>query len=185
MIEKRDKRGISATADILKVVIPILFVGVIILGIFVFAFDTITDSLSVDTPQMQYSLKNATDSSLGKLNIGLLNSADWIGLALIFGLIGGMIINAFFFRGRYPKLFFIIDLLILISTLIVSVYLTNVYEILINEPILDVYKTNLPLSSTFVLKLPMIVGIVGMIVMILSYSGIPHKRKTLEGEYGY
>ena len=91
-----------------------------------------------------------------------------------FGLILTMFANAYIFRGEYPKLFIIIDIILLVFAYILSVYIANTYEILINSTsILDVYIVNFPKSSTFILKLPLFVSIIGVIMMVLSYAGFP------------
>ena len=92
-----------------------------------------------------------------------------------------MIINAFAFGSENPKLFIVIDILILGFVFMVSIYISIVYNIFINStPLLtSVYVDKMPMTSTFILNLPAIIGTLGALIMIFSYSGI--KKANKEG----
>ena len=144
------------------------------LGILVTIFNLTTTNLDLDIDIGQVNLGEVVQDTMGKLNVGLLGGADTIGYVIIFGLVITMFANAYIFRGEYPKLFIIVDLILLVFAYIVAVYLSNTYEILINSTsILNVYIVTLPKASTFILKLPLFVSIIGVVIMILSYAGFP------------
>ncbi|KKM84190.1 hypothetical protein LCGC14_1301730 [marine sediment metagenome] len=175
----KNKRGI-ATFQIFLFAFIVLF-WIIFLGIEVLIFNLTFDNLNIDLDVGGTNLGNVTRGTLGQINTGLLNSADFIGYSLIFGMVLIMFVGAYYFRGQFPKVMLVVDILILVFAYILAVYITNSYEILINSTTIlgDVYIDVLPKSSEFILRLPIFVSIIGAIIIILSYSGFP---KTNEGE---
>lgn len=158
----------------------IVFFWIIFLGIQVLIFNLTTTNLSRDIDIGGTNLQDVVDDTLGQINAGLLNSADFIGYTLIFGMVLTMFLGAYYFRGQFPKVMMVVDILILVFAYILAVYITNTYELLINSTTqLSVYIDTLPKSSGFILKLPTFVSIIGVVMIILSYSGFP---KTNEGE---
>ena len=86
--------------------------------------------------------------------------------------------SAYIFRGEFPQLFIIIDVILIVFAYILAVYISNTYELLINAtPSLDVFITFLSPPSKFILNLPKFVAIIGAIIMIVSYSVIPRNTE--------
>lgn len=167
-----DKKGLT-TISVFSFIF-LVFIWILFLGILVTIFNLTTTNLDLDIEIGQVNLGEIVQDTFGKLNMGFLGSADTIGYVIIFGLIITMFANAYIFRGEYPKLFIIVDIILLVFAYILAVYVANVYEILINSTsILNVYIVNLPKTSTFILKLPLFVSIIGIIIMVLSYAGFP------------
>jgi len=172
----RNKRGIATIEGIYFVVI--IFILIVVLGIFAYAFNLITESIGQDIMVGAVNLSDATGSTLGQINTAILDKLNLIGLMLIFGMILGMIINAYFTRNDYPKLFFVIDIIILIIVYVVSVYVSNSYEIIITtHPFQTIFQSNLASASTFLLNLPIYSMVIGIIIMIVTYSNIPRSLK--------
>jgi len=173
-----NKRGLVTLS--IFIFIFIVLIWIIFLGILVTIFNLTTTSLAIDVDVGQVNLKDTVDTTMGMLNIGLTSNANLLGLVIIFGLIITMIMNAYIFRGEYPQLFIIVDVILLVFAYILAVYVTNSYELLINASSdLDVYITFLSQPSKFILNLPKYVGIIGAIIMIVSYSAFP---RTTEDE---
>lgn len=155
------------------------FVAVILLGIFVYAFNTITISL-LDKSVMvgAVNLTNATSDTLGQLNNGINNNANLIGAAFLFGMVIGLIAAAYFTRKQNPALFFAIDIILIIFFYILSTYIANAYETTLNViPFASTFTDTLPLASGFLLNLPLITIITGAIVMLVSYAAIPQTQE--------
>ena len=75
-------------------------------------------------------------------------------------------------------IFFIFEILILIFVYILATYISNAYETTLSAiPFSSIYTTNLNYATTFILKLPLIVTITGVIMMIIGYAGIPKTRE--------
>ena len=151
----------------------------IFLGLAVFGFNEVTQVLRIDVDIGQVNLKNVTDTTLGQLNTGILNNADTIGIILLLGLSVFMIVNAYFVGRDFPKLFIVVDIFLLILFFIPSVYISQVYELFINATPLfeDTFIDTIPKVSKFILNLPWIVGTVGALIMIVSYSGIRRDKR--------
>lgn len=153
----------------------------IFLGLIVFGFDLVNDVLSQDVEIGQVNLKTITEGTFGKMNTGLINNADTIGITMLFGMCLLMILNGYYFGSRSLKLFFVVDIFLLIFFFIPSIYVSQVYEIFINSTELfeDAFINVIPKTSKFILNLPVIIATVGIITIIVSYTGI---RKDDERE---
>lgn len=156
------------------VLIFVALLVAIFLGIAAFSFNIINEVLSIDVDIGQVNLKNVTDSTFGQINTGIINNADTIGIILLFGMCLMMILNGYYVGSKNSKLFFIVDIFLLILFFIPSIYVSQIYEIFINSTSLlqGTYINIIPKVSKFMLNLPTIVGTVGIITMIVSYIGI-------------
>jgi len=175
-----DKKGI-ATANIFLFII-VAFIAIIVIGVFLYSYNAITSSLLDSGVEMvgQVNLTNATQNTMGKINTAMLNQANVISIIFLFAMVFAMFIVAYITRDKSPAIFFVMDILIIIFAYILAVYMSNAYEIVIESiPFQSIFTSNLNLASTFLLRLPEITIIVGVIIMIISYSAIP---KTKEEE---
>lgn len=166
------KKGM-ATLDIIPYLFIFLMVA-IFLGIAVYSFQLINNTLNQDVQVGQVNLGNVTELTFGKISNAFVDNADNIGLALLIGMCLLMIMNAFLLSSSYPKVFIILDILILIFAFILAVYISQSYNTYIQgvKGTIDVYIDNMPKTSTFILNLPTFVGTLGAIIIIISYSGI-------------
>lgn len=178
LINNRKGDGRIQATVLLFIYIFVVFFGSMFLGLALFGFAQVDAIFDQDIDVGQVNLRDANNDSFGAIANGFLNAADTIGLFIVLGMIGGVMLVAFFF-GNDQKIWIPIDFIIILFAFITSVYLSRVYDILINISILDVYITAIPNTSRFMLNLPLIVAIVGAILMVLTYSGL---RKDQERE---
>ena len=171
-----NKKGL-ATITVFSFIF-LVFIWILFIGILATIFNLTTTNLDLDVNIGQVNLSEPVRDTFGQINTGLLAGIDTIGYVIIFGLIITMFTNAYIFRGEHPKLCAIIDIILLVFAYIVAIYVSNTYEILIHSTsILNVYIVNLPRTSTFILRLPIYVSIIGIIMMILSYAGFPRNTE--------
>lgn len=180
----KSKKGMSTFY--LFLFIFVVFFLAVFLGLALWGFSVINDILDQDIEIGQVNLREINNQTFGAINQGFVNNADLVGILLILGMCLVMIFNGYYVGSKYPKLFLVVDLLILVFVFITSVYIQQVYSIFINsaDMLSAVYIDGLPKTSTFILKLPYFIGTLGALIMIVSYSGI----KKREGEprvYGY
>ena len=185
----KNKRGLA--------VVPSLTLGffafgvVLMLGILTFVYYNMAVGLDQDIVVTTdgRTLADLNSVTFGAFEVAFLENADLIGLALIFGTIISLFISAFYFRGQYPTLFIIIDIILLIVAFIIATYIGYTYQMLMNSASeLSFFIDYLPKSSTFVLYLNIYVAIIGVLMMILSYSMFPADREApqvREYEGGY
>jgi len=89
-----------------------------------------------------------------------------------------LVLNAYFLGEETPKAFLVIDIIIILFAFITSVYLTQTYNTLITSTsVFSVFIDDIPNTSTFILRLPQIVGTLGALILIVSYSGIRRRRQ--------
>ena len=147
------------------------FVAVLVLGVLVYLFGQVNDTLSAIPTTNQINISKAAGETIGAVNANI-GMYRLIALALIFGFFLSIIISNFLVKS-HPA-FFILHILITIIAVILAAYVSNAY----NDQILP----NATIGSTlqgwsgvnFIMtNLPMFVAIVGIIGGIFLYSGIP------------
>lgn len=174
-IFKRNKKG-STTIGLISLMV-VAFISLVVIGIIVFIWSTISTNLAIDVAVGQVNLANITAVTLTPLSNALLDNADLIAYSFLFGLIISMFTNAYFLRDTFHRLFIILDIIILVVVYIIAVYISYIYELLINATAdFSVYVDYLPKASTLMLNLPVVISIVGVIVMIISYSKLPRSE---------
>lgn len=94
----------------------------------------------------------------------------------------GLIGSAYFLRGNFPRIFIILDIFIIVVAVIISVYLSNTYEVFITSlaDTIPQYTDAIPRTSTFILNLDNIVIVVGALTIALAHIVIPRKRRNEE-----
>ncbi len=172
-----NKKGEGMVLAFMIIFISLLFA--IFLGLTVYGFNLVNDALSYDIDVGQVNLQDVTEATFGQINTGLINNADTIGIIFLFGMCLLMMLNGYFTGGKYPKLFFIIDFFLLALFFIPSIYVSQVYELFINST--DIFSETfidiIPKVSKFMLNLPVIIAVVGIITIIVSYAGIGRKTQ--------
>ncbi|KKL44383.1 hypothetical protein LCGC14_2366260 [marine sediment metagenome] len=103
-----DKRGVS-TVWIL-VGIMIVFGAALLLIIIGAVSVNINDALDQNVTIGNVNLKTVNEQTFGQYNTMVLNNADWWGLAIIFGMIIGLFLIAYFARDTFPKISIVIDI---------------------------------------------------------------------------
>jgi hypothetical protein len=167
----KDKKGLSTIQLFLFIFAS--FFGIVFLGLAIWGFDLVKTNLGVDVMIGQVNLQNATNQTFGMISDAMVTNGDTIGVILLLGMCLLMIMNGYYFGSKYPKFFLIIDIFVIIFAFLLAVYISQAYETLINSSsIFSFYADDLPKSSTFILNLPLIISIVGVLIMIVSYAGI-------------
>ena len=174
----KNKKGQTTTFMLLGLlIIFIIVIGLIVIG----SISTHTqDALSQNITIGQVNLKTVSDDTFGKLNTMILNNADWWGIATIFGMVLGLFLISYFARNTFPKIGIILDIFMILTAFIFSLYLSAIYSQLVvtlssaGETFAQVY---LPNTSFFILNLPLFTAVIGVIMMILFHSSIPRKSE--------
>lgn len=170
----------KAQLSIIEMII-IGFVIIILIGVFAYAYNlfyTALVSTDLVLAETGFNFTEASMNTVGQINEASLNNINLIGLMILFGMVIGMFINAYFNRNSRPQLFIIFDIVIIIVGYIIAVYLSNVYEMILTGSEFGTFlATNLESASQFILNLPLIIVITGVLIMIITYSGIPRSQK--------
>lgn len=166
-----NKKGMSTVQIFLFIFFA--FFGIVFLGLAVWGFDLVKTNLGVDVMIGQVNLQNATNLTFGMISDGLKTNADTLGVILILGMCLLMIMNGYYFGSKYPKFFLVIDIFIIVFAFLLAVYISQAFDTLINSSSLfSFYEEDLPNSARFILNLPLVVSIIGVLIMIVSYAGI-------------
>lgn len=169
-----------------------LIIGVFFFLILIFIGGVIVvrmnSALSQDIDIGQVNLANVTADTFGKATAMYLNNADWWGISIIFGMIFGIFLSAYFMRGTVAKWGIIIDIFMILALFFVSLYVSSTYRILLDalaeagETFLEDYT---PRTSMFMLNLPIFIVVIGVIAMVLFHSSIPRKTEEIYQQGGY
>jgi len=180
-----NKKG--QTAVFLFFIILFAILGILFLGIGGIVLSHVNSVLDQNISVGQVNLQTVNNQTIGVLNQTYVNNADWYGLTIIFGMIFGFFISAYFLRNTYPKLWIILDVFIIIIAFILSLYISSTFEVVVNvlgsagETFIE---DNMAKSSMFLLNLPIFTTIVGVICMVLFHSTIPRKKEEQQYQSG-
>lgn len=174
-----DKKGMTAV-----MLIAYIFIGffcIIFLGVMIYlgsSVDSTFRSLTVSVGNVSFN--NTYNQTMAPALNQLINQSDNFGIALLFGMIIVMLICGFKFRTK-KRLFIIVDIFIIIGSFIISVFIQNSYNTVIeaNDALYSIFTNELSTSSTFILRLPLIISIVGVLIMIVTYATINKKKSQV------
>lgn len=180
-----DKGG-KLNSFMLFVLIFLGFMGIIIMGIFVYGANIVDQTFSnIEITIGDQNFTEVYDETLGVgINV-FLNSADDYGLALLLGMVILMALTSYTFSER-QKAWMVAEFVILIIAFVFAVMIQGAYNTVINSStiLLDIYSVDLIKSSKFILNLPIIIPIVWAFIVILVY-GIFKKDKRIGEDIGF
>lgn len=167
------KTGVSALANVFIFMI-VMFVGVLFIGIWAYTHNIITTNLLAIGSLNGLNYSQYVADTIGVMNTALFDQLNFWGLVILFGSVIAILINAYFTRDDYPRIFFLIDFIIMVFAWILASYLSNTYETIIALPeFTSTFTNNLAGASTFLLNLPVIITVVEVMAVIITYVGIP------------
>ena len=166
------------------VIIFASFLIALFLGLAVYSFNLATTSLAIDVDVGQVNLQNVTNSTMGRINTGIINNADTIGVVMLMGMCVLMIFMGYYFGSKSPKIMLVADIFILALFFVPAIYVSQLYETFINAstPFASTFISVIPKTSKFMLNLPKIIASVGVITMIISYAGIRRDDEPRGGD---
>lgn len=183
----KNRRGQNAPTSLMLIFFVFLaFLGIIFMGIITYGanvFDGLMSKLNVQVGSVNFN--DTYNNTIKPVIINMNSNIDIGGIALILGMIVVMLVCGFSFREGKSRLFIIIDIFIIIVSFIISVVLQNSYNTVIHasDDLLNVYSNNLPKSSTFLLRLPLSIAIIGVLIMIVTYATINKKKEVNVYDY--
>ena len=99
--------------------------------IYFFIFGTtmlhVNTALSQNLSLGQVNLAEINAQTFGVFAISIMNNADWWGLGTIFGMVLGLLMSAYFLRGRFPKFGLILAIFLIIAIFIFALYMRSTY----------------------------------------------------------
>ena len=173
-------------------VVPIIIIGLILFSIIALVFllaysqyigvmGELNTALRGDGNEFvgSVNLTQTTDVTFGKYMEGLRNSANLIGIAVMFGMFIGLVVSAYFRRQESQLIFLFLDIFLIVISFIFATYISNSYEqnILTIPEVAENVVAYMPSASAFMLNLPTVVFIVGILILIVSHAGIPRKSE--------
>lgn len=174
---RMNHKGWTPVTNGLFVLAILAFVGILTLGIFMYMSAVVNGALDKNIQVGQVNLSNATKGTFGKFNGAVQTQSNTLGIMILFGMVLGMLFNAYLYRDENIRVFWMIDFLLLIGALIISVYLSNQYVSIVQTlPFSSYYTSGLTKPTLFMTYLPYIVTVTGVLAMVLGYSGVPRTK---------
>jgi hypothetical protein len=179
----RNKRG-GFTDLFLFMIFAFVIVLISVVWIYMGSVTTNQLHLSMDGMDLGDTMGNnasvVIDNTVGTGGFeGSIQALRWISIFLIVGMILSIFIGSYLVTTK--PIFFIPYLFIVIIAIIVSVPMSNSYEILMLEPTLASTFTGFTGANWIMLHLPIWITIVGITGGIIMFSRLGKK----EYEYGY
>lgn len=168
-----NKRGNLFTDIILFMFIA--FFLVVFAGVMIFVSSTTYTAVLNESDVIQNAVgdgHNATTiitGTLGAVNLAY-GTLHWTVVAIIFSMVISILITSFLVRTN--PVFFIPYLFILIIDVIVSVPISNTYEIMYSNPVIASGFTGLTGASWIILYLPVWVTVVGLLAGVLMFINV-------------
>lgn len=162
------------------------FVLILFSVVFVYITSQVHDELQEQIPNLNLvgdGNNNASvvlENTIGKANYSF-TSLYWITAFLMVGMIISIFIGSYLVTTK--PVFFIPYLFIVIIAVIVAVPISNAYGTLYENATLNATFSNFVGASWMMAKLPIIVGIVGMVGGIIMFVRMGKKEEV--GYYGY
>jgi len=128
--------------------------------------------------------ENATaiiENTMGAVNQSY-HALYWISVMLIVGMIISIFIGSYLVTTK--PIFFIPYLFIVIIAVIVSVGISNAYEMVISEPLLASTFAGFVGANFIMLKLPLWISVIGIVGGIIMFSRMGSKDNQLYGGNG-
>lgn len=174
-----NKKGMTT-----MMLIAYIFIGffvIIFLAVMIYLASNVDNAFrSLTISVGNVSFNNTYNQTMAPALNKLINQSDNLGISLLLGMIIVMLICGYKFRNK-RRLFIILDILIIIVCFIISVFIQNSYNTIIraNDDLYSIFTNELANSSTFLLRLPLIISIVGVLIMVVTYATINKKRSPV------
>jgi len=155
------------------------FIILIISGLFIY-MGTITKTKLHETLDSRTDLNVNTsqviDNTFGKVPDAY-NLLYWLSMLIITGMILSIFIGSYLVTTR--PIFFVPYIFILIIAIVLSVIISNSYEMIITNPTLSSTFTGFTMSNYFMINLPIWITIVGFMGGIIMYSRIGSNEQRM------
>lgn len=171
-----NKKGfvVEMLAFIVVGIIAVLFFAGMIYG-----FGLVKNTLqSGDLDNAQVNMTKISSQSFGYLADGMANLRLISAIILIGFFIATMVVA--YFSTKHPIWIFVY-LLITIIMVIFSVYVSNAYETMKNDPTIGSMVSGFTISDIIISYLPIWVSIIGLLGIVLSIIGSVVSRRLFEG----
>lgn len=177
----RNKRGQFADGFLLVI---LAFVFIVVCGIFIYIGNTVSsnlhDQLEVQsTPGL--NLSKIADDTVGKVSVAY-QTLYWGSVIIIIGMILGIFIGSWL-AGQNP-LWFVPWIFMIIILIVVSVQISNTYEVIRNTAELSSTFDGF-LGGNFILgNLPILITVVSFIQIVIMFISWRVKRSN-QGDFVY
>ena len=167
--------AIFKKAGMLDVTVAMIlgFILVVCLVIMLFAQNTVHTRLLEVAPTLQKGMTaNATDiinETVGQVSVAF-QTFRWISIALVIGYFLSVLVSAFLVK-THPA-WFIGYALMNIIAVVISVYISNTYEALLNNDILAGTFYEFGMANFVFSNMPYVIAVIGFVAGILMYINL-------------
>lgn len=177
-LKKIEIKKMNKKASLMDIIIwiPICFVVLLFLGIWVFGFDLLTEELtSIDSTGSSINISKHAQATFGAVNEPQRNGLHVIAFIIMFTLALSILISNFMIKAH--PVFFIAYVFIFVVAIIFSVYVSNAYEDLMGHNVIGPTISGFKGGSWIMLHLPTWVVVIGFAGAIFLFAGIMRDRE--------
>lgn len=160
------------------------FAIIVICAIFIYMGARVTTQVHEKMDDMQFGSENTSqviDDTLGKVNTAY-QSLYWISIFLIVGMVVSIFIGSYLVTTK--SIFFIPYAFVVIIAIIVSVGISNSYELVIADETLASTFAGFVGANFIMLKLPIWITVIGIVGGIIMFVRMGSKDNEPYGGYG-
>jgi len=157
----------------LAIFLILAFIIVIFFGIWIYGFNQITDTLGgMDQPlgMINTTIAEVSEDTFGRVNTAQTTGVHILAFVMIFSMALSILLSNFLVKV-HPA-FFILYIFITISVIMASVYISNYYEELLQNPVLGSTFLAFRGATFIMLNLPIWIAVIGMIGAVFLFAGI-------------
>ncbi len=178
---EQNKKGFTTFSLIVMIILGL--VTLIIMGIMVLGFDLVSDSLnSINLTVGNTTFNETYQDTLGQgIDAMRITVPRIISLGVLFGMILIMFLIGYYLVNIDP-LWMILDFIVIIVAELLAFQVSTSFQSFINSSpeFLGVYSGTLNEAATFILRLPTIIPVVGVLIMFATY--LFNKRRNEKGD---
>ena len=181
-----DKKGMSLLSMIAFVFFAfflVLFLGIFLYGLGI--FDSLMSGFDITIGGQNFTEVYQETTQQGVDAIFAV--ADFSAVALLLGMTIVMMLVGYFWGEEKKRLWIIMDLLIMIVSFIIAVYLQNYFLDFVISGVIDstIYTSDIPISSGLLSRLPYLVPIMGVLIMVATYGFSKKSEGATFSDLGY
>lgn len=163
-------------------ILTFIIAGIVMVLFFagwIYMFNQMTTVMQgITTSTNQVNITDAVSKTIAPVN-NAMNGLHTISIAILLGLILGMFIEAYYVR-KHPILF-VVHFLIVSLAVTASIYISNQYEILTQNPLLGTNISAFTGVGFIMQYLPLITTVIGFIGLILMFIAISRDPEYSRG----
>lgn len=161
-------------ADVTDILVWLIlsFTLVLFFGAWIFGFNRITETLTAIDARVgvNETIGSISQETIGRVNFHQTRGLHVLSFVMILSMALSILITNFLIKAH--PVFFLVHIMVTITAIIASVYLSNAYEDLLGSGTLSATLSEFTASSFILLNLPIWTAVIGIFGAVFLFMGI-------------